>query len=69
MDYLKLGYEFMAIVHISVEGDLLDVEQKVKDLKDVVAVFDMLLANATPSPGWRARIARSSARSSSPCLR
>ena len=41
VDYLKLGYEFMAIVHISVEGDLLDVEQKVKDLKDVVAVFDV----------------------------
>ena len=41
VDYLKLGYEFMAIVHIYVEGDLLDVQQKIKSLKDVVAVFDV----------------------------
>jgi DNA-binding Lrp family transcriptional regulator len=41
VDYLKLGYEFMAIVHISVEGDLLDVQQKIQDLKDVVAVYDV----------------------------
>jgi len=41
VDYLKLGYEFMAIVHVYVEGDLLDVEQKIKMLKDVVAVFDV----------------------------
>jgi len=41
VDYLKLGYEFMAIVHIYVEGDLADVEQKIKALKDVVAVFDV----------------------------
>jgi DNA-binding Lrp family transcriptional regulator len=41
VDYLKLGYEFMAIVHIYVEGDLLEVEQKIKNLKDVVAVFDV----------------------------
>ncbi len=41
VDYLKLGYEFMAIVHVSVEGDLLEVEQKIKNLKDVVAVFDV----------------------------
>ncbi|MCX6652724.1 MAG: Lrp/AsnC family transcriptional regulator [Methanomassiliicoccales archaeon] len=41
VDYLKLGYEFMAIVHIYVEGDLMEVEQKVKALKNVVAVFDV----------------------------
>jgi DNA-binding Lrp family transcriptional regulator len=41
VDYLKLGYEFMAIVHISVEGDLLDVQQKIMQLKDVVAVYDV----------------------------
>jgi len=41
VDYLKLGYEFMAIVHIYVEGDLLDVQQRIKALKDVVAVFDV----------------------------
>jgi len=41
VDYLKLGYEFMAIVHIYVEGDLLEIQQKIKSLKDVVAVFDV----------------------------
>jgi DNA-binding Lrp family transcriptional regulator len=41
VDYLKLGYEFMAIVHIYVEGDLLDIQQRIKSLKDVVAVFDV----------------------------
>jgi DNA-binding Lrp family transcriptional regulator len=41
VDYLKLGYEFMAIVHIYVEGDLLAIQQQIKDLKDVVAVFDV----------------------------
>ncbi|MCJ7516929.1 MAG: AsnC family transcriptional regulator [Methanomassiliicoccales archaeon] len=29
VDYLKLGYEFMAIVHIYVEGDLLDVQNRI----------------------------------------
>jgi DNA-binding Lrp family transcriptional regulator len=41
VDYLKLGYEFMAIVHIYVEGDLLDVQKKIKEIDSVVAVFDV----------------------------
>jgi len=41
VDYLKLGYEFMAIVHIYVEGDLLDVQNRIKEIDDVVAVFDV----------------------------
>jgi DNA-binding Lrp family transcriptional regulator len=41
VDYLKLGYEFMAIVHIYVEGDLMDVEKKIMGLSNVVAVFDV----------------------------
>jgi DNA-binding Lrp family transcriptional regulator len=41
VDYMKLGYEFMAIVHIYVEGDLMEVERKVHDLPNVVAVFDV----------------------------
>jgi DNA-binding Lrp family transcriptional regulator len=41
IDYLKLGYEFMAIVHIYVEGDLLDIQKQIRSLKDVVAVFDV----------------------------
>ncbi|MGD0057160.1 MAG: Lrp/AsnC family transcriptional regulator [Methanomassiliicoccales archaeon] len=41
VDYLKLGYEFMAIVHIYVEGDLLEVQRKIKEIDKVVAVFDV----------------------------
>ena len=41
VDYMKLGYEFMAIVHIYVEGDLMDVQKRIKDLKNVVAVLDV----------------------------
>ncbi len=41
VDYMKLGFEFMAIVHIYVEGDLMEVERKVHDLPNVVAVFDV----------------------------
>jgi DNA-binding Lrp family transcriptional regulator len=41
VDYLKLGYEFMAIVHIYVEGDLLEVQRKIKEIENVVAVFDV----------------------------
>ena len=41
VDYMKLGYEFMAIVHIYVEGDLMDVQRKIMDLTNMVAVFDV----------------------------
>jgi DNA-binding Lrp family transcriptional regulator len=41
VDYMKLGYEFMAIVHIYVEGDLMDVEKKIMGLSNVVAVLDV----------------------------
>ncbi|MEM2978914.1 MAG: Lrp/AsnC family transcriptional regulator [Methanomassiliicoccales archaeon] len=41
VDYLKLGYEFMAIVHIYVEGDLLEVQKRIRSIKNVVAVFDV----------------------------
>jgi DNA-binding Lrp family transcriptional regulator len=41
VDYMKLGYEFMAIVHIYVEGDLMGVQQSIRELKNVVAVLDV----------------------------
>lgn len=41
VDYLKLGYEFMALVHVYVEGDLLDVQRRIKEIDDVVAIFDV----------------------------
>lgn len=41
VDYLKLGYEFMALVHIYVEGDVLDVQGKIKAMDNVLAIFDV----------------------------
>jgi DNA-binding Lrp family transcriptional regulator len=41
VDYMKLGYEFMAIVHIYVEGDLMEVQKKIMELTNVVAIFDV----------------------------
>jgi len=41
VDYMKLGYEFMAIVHIYVEGDLVEVERKIMQLPNIVAVLDV----------------------------
>lgn len=39
-DYLKLGFEFMAIVQISMSGDLLKIQQKISRLGGVAAVYD-----------------------------
>jgi Lrp/AsnC family transcriptional regulator for asnA, asnC and gidA len=39
-DYLKLGYEFMAIVQISIHGDLLKIQEKIANLKGVASVYD-----------------------------
>jgi len=41
VDYMKLGYEFMAIVHIYVEGDLLEIQRRIKELKNIVAILDV----------------------------
>ncbi len=41
VDYQKLGYEFMALVHIYAEGDILDIQGKIKAMNNVVAVFDV----------------------------
>jgi DNA-binding Lrp family transcriptional regulator len=41
VDYLKLGYEFMALVHIYTEGDILDVQTKIKAMDNVLAIFDV----------------------------
>ncbi|MCG7841374.1 MAG: Lrp/AsnC family transcriptional regulator [Methanomassiliicoccales archaeon] len=41
VDYMKLGYEFMAIVHIYVEGDLIEIQRRIKELKNVVAILDV----------------------------
>jgi Lrp/AsnC family transcriptional regulator, regulator for asnA, asnC and gidA len=39
-DYLKLGYEFMAIVQIGIRGDLLKIQQRIANLKGVASVYD-----------------------------
>lgn len=42
VDYLSLGYEFMAIVGISTShGKLVEVEGKIKELPGIVAVYDV----------------------------
>jgi DNA-binding Lrp family transcriptional regulator len=42
LDYSKLGYEFVAIVQISISsGDLLEVQKKISSLPGVVAVYDI----------------------------
>ncbi len=41
VDYMKLGYEFMAIVHIYVEGDILEIQKKVMSIEQVISVFDV----------------------------
>ena len=38
---MKLGYEFMALVHIYTEGDILDVQGKIKAMDNVLAIFDV----------------------------
>ena len=40
-DFLKLGYEFMAVVQINIAGDLLKIQEKISRLKGVAAVYDM----------------------------
>lgn len=41
IDYMRLGYEFMGIVQIYAEGNILDVQNSVKDLDQVVMVVDV----------------------------
>jgi DNA-binding Lrp family transcriptional regulator len=39
-DYLKLGFEFMAVLQIGIAGDLLEVQQKISKLGGVAAIYD-----------------------------
>ncbi|MGE4275435.1 MAG: Lrp/AsnC family transcriptional regulator, partial [Candidatus Methanomethylophilaceae archaeon] len=41
VDYMRLGYEFMAMVHIYVDGDMIQVEGDIMDIDQVVSVFDV----------------------------
>ena len=41
IDYMKLGFGYMGIVQVYIEGDLLAVQEGIKSLPQVVAVFDV----------------------------
>jgi DNA-binding Lrp family transcriptional regulator len=41
VDYLKLGYEFMAMVHVYFEGDLLEIQKRMREIKSIVGIFDV----------------------------
>jgi DNA-binding Lrp family transcriptional regulator len=42
MDFLRLGYEFMAVVKITISrGALLEVQKKISQLSGVAAVYDV----------------------------
>ena len=41
VNYMRLGFEFMAMVHIYVDGDLIEVEKDIMDIDQVVSVFDV----------------------------
>ncbi|MBN1170533.1 Lrp/AsnC family transcriptional regulator [Candidatus Micrarchaeota archaeon] len=40
-NFLRLGYEFMAIIQIGISGDLLRVQQKISRMNGVASVYDM----------------------------
>ncbi len=41
VNHLKLGYEFMALVHVYVEGDILSVQERMREIDSIVAIFDV----------------------------
>ena len=41
IDYMKLGFGYMGIVQIYIEGNMLDVQEGIKALPQVTAVFDV----------------------------
>jgi DNA-binding Lrp family transcriptional regulator len=40
IDYLKLGFEFMAITQIGISGDMIRVQERMGKLRGVAAVYD-----------------------------
>jgi len=41
VDYMKMGYEFMGIVQIYVEGNILGVQESIRELDQVISVMDV----------------------------
>ena len=41
VDYMRMGYEFMGMVQIYVEGNIIGVQESVRDLDQVISVMDV----------------------------
>ncbi len=41
VDYMRLGFSYMGMVQIYMDGNLLDVQETIKNLPQVIAVFDI----------------------------
>ena len=41
VDYMRMGYEFMGMVQIYVEGNILGVQESIKKLDQVISVMDV----------------------------
>lgn len=41
IDYMEMGFDFMGLVHIYVDGDAMGVQEQVKCIPQVVCIFDV----------------------------
>ena len=41
LDYMKMGFDFMGMIQVFVDKDVLDVQQNIKSIPQVLAVFDV----------------------------
>ena len=41
VDYMRLGFDYMGIIQVYVDKNMLDVQEKIKSIPQVLAVFDV----------------------------
>lgn len=41
VDYMRLGFDFMGLIQIYVDRDVLDVQESIRSMPNVIAVFDV----------------------------
>lgn len=41
IDYMKLGFDYMGLVQVFMDGNAMEVQGKIRDIPQVVAVFDV----------------------------
>ena len=41
VDYMRLGFDYMGIIQVSVEKNMLDVQETIRSIPQVLAVFDV----------------------------